>query len=376
MGTVTDFDKALKEQKDYDHSSEWNEAGWTGKGINIWNMESPDTGHGKTTHRRVLDAAPDANVITISIHGRFSNGEAIEEGVEGYGTAEDFIEAENIDICTASIGGRNTYGSSKFYNRLRDTYNLTMFESAGNEGEKGTSGGPGPFFFIGACNFIKGKPMMAGYSSEGHKLDEVDFSTFAGPGTAGTSFSSPYLAGLTALLFQRYGKMSYEEVYAFYKMIVEPIETGGSWDEVEYYDYKSGWGIPILPHLNQKFLRLTIDNTHYKVDGIEKITDVAPFIKDSRTFVPIAFVALELGANVSWNDKTREVIISKNGNIITMTIDNPEYEVNGIKKTMDTAPFIKNRRTCVPLAFIALELGCKVSWIASKREVFILEGEE
>ena len=51
------MDAYILEQKQYDHTQEWNEAGWTGKGINIWDMESATSNHGKRTHQRVLHAA-------------------------------------------------------------------------------------------------------------------------------------------------------------------------------------------------------------------------------------------------------------------------------------------------------------------------------
>jgi internalin A len=39
--------------------------------------------------------------------------------------------------------------------------------------------------------------------------------------------------------------------------------------------------------------------------------DTAPFIKDNRTFVPIRFVSENLGANVYWNGEKREVTIER-----------------------------------------------------------------
>ena len=250
-----------------------------------------------------------------------------------------------------------------------------MFNSAGNEGEKGTSGTDSKnFIWVGACIYNKGNIMMAGYSSVGSKFEDVDFTTFAGPGYSGTSFSTPYLAGLSSLLLQRYGNMSDDEVYGYFKMISQPIKTKDYWDEGKQYDYKSGWGIPILPDVDKKYLRLEIDNKNYKVDNACKATDVAPFIKDSRTFVPIAFVAKELGCGIKWNNDTREVTITTNNDILVMQIDNENYMLNGKPYIMNTAPFIKNRRTCVPLAFVALALGCKVYWVESERKVLILEG--
>ena len=38
---------------------------------------------------------------------------------------------------------------------------------------------------------------------------------------------------------------------------------------------------------------------------------VAPEIINDRTYVPIRFVAEELGAVVNWNEETQEVVIEK-----------------------------------------------------------------
>lgn len=45
------------------------------------------------------------------------------------------------------------------------------------------------------------------------------------------------------------------------------------------------------------------------MNGKELLMDVVPFLKDSRTFVPVRFVSEALGYNVDWNDKTKEVTI-------------------------------------------------------------------
>lgn len=38
---------------------------------------------------------------------------------------------------------------------------------------------------------------------------------------------------------------------------------------------------------------------------------VAPLIIDNRTYVPIRFVAEELGASVEWDESTKEIVITK-----------------------------------------------------------------
>lgn len=58
-----------------------------------------------------------------------------------------------------------------------------------------------------------------------------------------------------------------------------------------------------------------------KLDNKTVQTDVAPYIKDDRTFVPIRFISEALGYDVNWNEDTREVKITRNSNEIVLTID-------------------------------------------------------
>lgn len=57
-----------------------------------------------------------------------------------------------------------------------------------------------------------------------------------------------------------------------------------------------------------------------------------------------------------------------------MWIGNEFYHINGKPYHMEVEPFIRNRRTYVPIAFVAEALGCKVGWVANMHEVMILEG--
>jgi hypothetical protein len=44
-------------------------------------------------------------------------------------------------------------------------------------------------------------------------------------------------------------------------------------------------------------------------DAPVKETDVAPYIKQDRTYVPIRFFAEEIGLDVQWDQATRTVIL-------------------------------------------------------------------
>lgn len=56
-------------------------------------------------------------------------------------------------------------------------------------------------------------------------------------------------------------------------------------------------------------IKLKIGSKDIEVDGVALQMDTEPFLKDSRTFVPIRFVAEGMGHNVEWLNDTREVII-------------------------------------------------------------------
>ena len=56
-------------------------------------------------------------------------------------------------------------------------------------------------------------------------------------------------------------------------------------------------------------LKMFIGCKEVNKDGLILHMDVAPFLKDSRTYVPIRFVAEGLGYNVDWDELTKTVLI-------------------------------------------------------------------
>ena len=100
-------------------------------------------------------------------------------------------------------------------------------------------------------------------------------------------------------------------------------------------------------------------------------SDVATYIKNSRTYVPIRFIAEELGFDVKWDAKTKKVSMSDGKSTVELTIGSKTMLVNGKKVKLDAPAEIKDQRTFVPLRAIAEAFGKKVEYSNDYRAVCI-----
>lgn len=114
-----------------------------------------------------------------------------------------------------------------------------------------------------------------------------------------------------------------------------------------------------------------IDSNIYTVNGIAKVMDVAPYIKDNRTYVPMRYMSEALGAQVVWDNDARTVTLTKGDVVAVFTIGSTTYTVNGENKTADVAPEISKDRTMLPARYVAEACGAVVGWDASTRTVII-----
>ena len=115
-----------------------------------------------------------------------------------------------------------------------------------------------------------------------------------------------------------------------------------------------------------------IGSKTFQVGGVSQIMDVAPYIKDDRSFVPVRFLGENmLGTTVSWNEAAQEVTLTKGGIEVVLTIGSQTYTVNGAAKTADVAPQIVDSRTFLPARYVAEAFGATVGWDEGLQTVFI-----
>ncbi len=108
-----------------------------------------------------------------------------------------------------------------------------------------------------------------------------------------------------------------------------------------------------------------------KLDGQPVVFDVSPQIINDRTMVPMRKIFELFGATINWDQNTKTVTSTKGGIAVSLTIDNPNMNVNGNVVTLDTPACIVDNRTLVPVRAIAEAFQTEVGWDENSKTVFI-----
>lgn len=129
--------------------------------------------------------------------------------------------------------------------------------------------------------------------------------------------------------------------------------------------YANEHGLPVYPSL-EGYIQIFLDDIYISLD-------VPATMVNSRTMIPIRAVAEALGADVGWEEATRQVTLTRAGTTIVMTVDSPSATVDGESITMDVAPYISGGRTLIPVRYVAEFFGQKVDWDGENLRVYISE---
>ncbi len=110
-------------------------------------------------------------------------------------------------------------------------------------------------------------------------------------------------------------------------------------------------------------------NVTVVVNGQVMSFDQAPVMVNNRVFVPMRAIFERLGSTVSYSNGN--INAQGNGRSVHLAIGSLDASVNGNPLTMDVAPFLVNGRTEVPLRFVAQALGANVTWNGNTSTVYI-----
>ena len=113
------------------------------------------------------------------------------------------------------------------------------------------------------------------------------------------------------------------------------------------------------------------------VNGETLNTPIPAQIVNGRTMLPMRSIFERLGAVVTWVDADKLIFATKGNTFITLKIGVPQMSVQTTESAenkvteLDTAPFIENDYTLVPVRAVAESLNANVEWIEESKTVAI-----
>lgn len=120
-------------------------------------------------------------------------------------------------------------------------------------------------------------------------------------------------------------------------------------------------------------IRIPINSKFVFVSGQEIPLDSPPAYIDenSTTMVPLRFISDIIGAKVDWVAETKEIFIAQDTKEIKLQVNNYIALVNMTEVQLVSPPQIKEERAFVPLKFIAQNLGFNSEWIPETKTIIL-----
>lgn len=125
------------------------------------------------------------------------------------------------------------------------------------------------------------------------------------------------------------------------------------------------------PSTSNQVIKLTLDNKQAQVNDKAVTLEVAPTLKGDYTYLPIRFIAEQLGATVQYNNKTQTVTVLSGSKMLEMKLNQKQYTLNGTRYESEVAPYEQQGRTLVPVRLFSEKLGFKVTYKHSERSITI-----
>lgn len=130
---------------------------------------------------------------------------------------------------------------------------------------------------------------------------------------------------------------------------------------------ESNFGKTIVLQVGSKYMH--VNGKKIEIDP-GKGTEVV--IKNGRTFLPIRALIENMGGEVEWNQSDQKVSLYLNKHKIYLWIGNKTAKVDGVNKETDVEPYISDtNRTMLPLRFIIENFDCEVDWDGLTQKVTI-----
>jgi len=109
-------------------------------------------------------------------------------------------------------------------------------------------------------------------------------------------------------------------------------------------------------------IRFKVGQNSYSVRDRLINMDAEVFIENGRTYVPLRYLGEALDAEVRWESDTQAVLLVKDNITVKLVVGSKNIQVDGRNNQTDVAPVVKNNRTYLPARYVAEAFGYIVSW--------------
>lgn len=129
--------------------------------------------------------------------------------------------------------------------------------------------------------------------------------------------------------------------------------------------------------------RFWVGRVSYEANARQYTMDVAPYIKDGRTYVPVRYLAYALGVpeeGVRWDSAAQTVSLRKEYVTLRLKLGSPLLERQAgtepsVSLVMDVAPEVRSGRVFLPARYVAAGLGYSAAWEPAAQQVTLAPGE-
>uniref|UniRef100_UPI002FDF42B6 copper amine oxidase N-terminal domain-containing protein n=1 Tax=Thermodesulfitimonas autotrophica TaxID=1894989 RepID=UPI002FDF42B6 len=130
----------------------------------------------------------------------------------------------------------------------------------------------------------------------------------------------------------------------------------------------------------QELCRFGLGTKSYTVGGQTYQMDVAPYVKNGRSYVSIRYLAGALGVlnrDITWDPATKTAILKKGDIVLFLTVGSKvmRKQVGSaapLPVPLEVAPEIRGGRLCLPARYVAEGLGYQVRWNAQEKAITVM----
>ncbi len=101
------------------------------------------------------------------------------------------------------------------------------------------------------------------------------------------------------------------------------------------------------------------------------LTENPPLLINNRTLLPLRILFETMQATVNWDKTTNTITATRGTDTVTLSLNAKTVTKNGQTMQLDVAPFVTQNRTYIPLRFVGEAFGAQVDWNQTSKTIAI-----